>query len=261
MVEWRVQEWSREIDLEEIAHAYNTSFPQRPVCFFREILDRLERNTSRLYLLVVNRKIVGAVLGFKVYGYEGNDVWAPSYLYVEDGYRKYSISFIQKAYKKMSTRILITSPNALVKDLMSKLKYRSISQGSAAIPVCFAPLRWRRRLKHLPSENRDFLAFRERADVRWYETEDGPIAVKRTRRRGITVFIIVYSNYSKLYKHLYSLLCSLFLQAPHGILIVVDRNALPKIYHRKIDKFHLMANFEVPNKSISVLGSEITELL
>lgn len=261
-----MSKWSVEIlragdDVEEVALGYARAFPHRSVDFFRGILKLVDNRQCKLYLLFADGGVRGAVLAFRVHGYDEATVWAPSYLYVDNEYRKFSIFFIAKAYSNMGPQVLCTSPTAEVSHIMRKLNYSPITKGSAIVPLFQAPLCWN---NPLPKHNEfpiSIAAFAERSDIHWFTGSKGPLAVKQAKRYGFTVFILSYFERNELAIDLPALLSALFLKAPHGMLLIPDRDLIPpKLLSLNTNKLALMANFKQVSTIISVLGSEITEL-
>lgn len=260
MAEWSLIVWEPGYCTEAVVQGYTKAFPHRSAAFFRRILKRLPSGECKLFLLLVDKTVRGAVLSFPALGYEGPRVWAPSYLYVEAGYRKFSIFFIAKAYRQMGNRVLCTSPSPEVANIMHKLKYGLITEGSAILPVLQAPLRWHRPLLRRTSPS-GFEALSSRADIWWFDSPSGPLAVKKATRYGITIFILSYFDRDRLSVSLPALVAALFLKMPLALLIVLDRATLhEKLWARRTDRFRLMCNFNLQNSVISVLQTEITEL-
>lgn len=260
MTEWSLVVWEPGFGIDSLVQGYAKAFPHRSPAFFERILKRLPNNECKLFMLVVNGTVRGAVLSFPVLGYDGPAVWAPSYLYVEEGFRKHSIFFISKAYRQMGARVLCTSANSEVANIMHKLKYAPITNGSAVVPLFQAPLHWRKPMSRRTPPP-EFEELRSRHDIWWFDSPGGLLAVKKATRYGITFFLLSYFDRDRLADNLSGLISALFLKAPFALLIVLDRASLPPtLWSLKTDKFGLMCNFDLESSIISVLRTEITEL-
>jgi hypothetical protein len=259
--DWSIELFENQIELKSLAKKFSNSFPQRSKTFFESMIELLNDENSRLFLLMIEGEVKGATFAFRIHGYDF-EVWSPSYLYVEKEYRDVSLFFIIGALRKISINIIDVSPTVDVRKILSAVKYKEFTKGSFLIPALGGVFNFfsKRQLAILPSP---LELFAGRKDLLWLNSKESNcfFCIKRTSRYGIKFFILVYFNKTHLADHIQELICHVANISPLGVLVLPNLGGRSNFLSFKSAKFHSFSNFDNTGDVYSVLGSEVTEAI
>ncbi len=267
MDEWRVEEFGNTQLRSCAISGFPQAFPNRSKCFFERAVSRLDPYSSRLFLLVVDHEVKGGVFAFRILGY-GQEVWSPSYLYVDVDHRSLSLPFLMVSLARLGKRVIDVSPTQQMKKILKALRYSALNKGSYVTPLPIALLRADRLFRKTcistlaQSPIPDLLG---RNDLIWYsyfgESETSVLCVKRSSRYGIPVFIVAYCDTTHLKRAIPALATTLARTNPFGLLVWPRFEDSFCAFGIRSYRFHAFANFPVPGSIYSVLGSEVTEII
>ncbi len=262
MSDWSIELFENQIKYKSLAERFSNSFPQRSIIFFERMIRLLDNTNARLFLLVIDGKVKGATFAFKVTGYD-YEVWSPSYLYVEQSHRSFSLLFIIGVLRKISTYIIDVSPTKDVRKILGAVKYKEYSKGSFMIPVLLGYGVKIFSKRYLIKSTSPFELFAYRRDLFWYHSKEDNsyFCIKKTSRYGVTFFILVYFNKKLLEKHIAELLLRVACINPFGMLLIPNVGQELRSVFIRLDKFHSYSNINNLGNVYSILGSEVTEAI
>ena len=263
MTDWSVELYQKIVPKLDLAIKFNQAFPQRNINFFETAIDSVDDKNSKLYILKVGNDIKGGFFSYKVFGFE-DDVWSPSYLFVDKEFRYLSLML----FEKMSKFVINVSPTDDLKKILMYLEYQPINLGSFLIPVLCGIINLfpsSNKIKLSPELQSPFIEFNSRKDLIWFSYEvNGKsyfTCIKKTSRHGVPFFVLVYFHKLHIKYFFSSLLFLLFRVNPLSILIVPNFGFDYGYLSIKSNKFHAFSNFKHADDFYSILGSEVTEVI
>lgn len=261
MHDWSIEIFKSQFAAKILAEKFSNVFPQRTNAYFERIIESIDGENSKIYLLIIKDEVKGAFFSFRVFGYDF-EVWSPSYLYVEKECRNLSLLFMLGAFKKMSKNIINVSPTDDVRKILSAVRYKEISKGSLMIPAFLGvikPMGKQELIKCLSP----ILRFSRRDDLIWFCSKNRNIffCVKKTSRYSIPFFILVYFFKDHLDNYISDLLAQIAKINPLGVLIVPDFGGNAGFISLRSSKFHSLSNITELGNTYSILGSEVTEVI
>lgn len=261
MNDWSIQLFQNQFNSKKLAEGFSHSFPQRPVLFFKRVIDSVDNVNAKLFLLVINGKVSGATFGFRISGYN-YDVWSPSYLYVDEEHRNISLLFILRVLKEMSSNIIDVSPTEDVQKILKALKYTEISKGSFLIPAIMGGIKTSSKNKLMKCSS-PIKRFDQRADLVWLKSKQDEtfFCLKKTSRYKIPLFVLVYFDKRMIKSYITDLLCVILKINPLGVLILPNQDDNLGVKRLISDKFYSFTNISEFGNYYSILGSEVTEVI
>ena len=104
MKNWEIK-ISSDYCQEILSLKFHKEFPNRSKSFFLNLLKTINHKSTKICLLEVEEKIEGAMILFRVEGYN-EDIYAPSYFFVSQKFRNLSLTFLMKGQQMVSNYIL-----------------------------------------------------------------------------------------------------------------------------------------------------------
>lgn len=255
-----------QISINELANHFKKYFPQRSKTFFINSI-KIALKTSGVYIFLHKNKVSGAVFFFKIDGYP-EEVWSPSYLFVDKEARSQSLFVLDQVFKKNFKNFIDPSPTKDVKKVLNLYKYNEMSSGSILTPLFFRPFLRKAKFKKifLKASIPKKFANKYHNNIIWFSyylnKTEYHICLKRIYRKGFYFFVVVFCEKDHLNDLLFSLVYKLFYKYPFYVLLspnFINKEKLNISF--EIDKFHVFKNFYSRNENIySLLGSELTEL-
>lgn len=252
---------------DNVSEKFSEHFPQRSIDFFQRIIIKLDGARVRLLILKVDGEICGGFFAFRIFGYS-EIVWSPSYLFVDAGYKSFSLLFIMRAFKALSSNVMDVSPTKDVQKILKAFKYKPVTRGSYLIPA-FLGLRklvfGRLNVYQFGPAKTILEGFENRSDLYWFEYKIDSVlhsvCLKRANRYGVDFFILVYVeryHISALCDHLVASVAKINV---FGVLVVPNMGQARTHLSFLSSKFHAYSNANVCDSVYSIIGSEVTEAI